>query len=440
MKKVLILGAGLVTKPAVHYLLKNDIYVTVASRTVAKAEKLVAGFENGRAEALLVDNDEKLEALVKEHDISVSLLPYTYHVKIAKLCIKNKKHLVTTSYVSEAMQALDAEAKEAGLMLLNEIGLDPGIDHMSAMRIIHDVQHQGGKVTYFKSWCGGLPAPEANDVPWGYKFSWSPRGVVMAGKNTAKFQIDDKVISVPGPELFTHTWQVDVEDKEVGLLEGYPNRNSMGYLDLYGLAGIRTLFRGTLRYPGWSICMKKLVDFGYLAEEEVETNGMTYSQFTDMLLADGGSGDLKQRVASKLGIGVDHDVIQRWEWLGLFSDDPIGHDRRMALDVLADKMLEKLQYAPGERDMIVLFHEFYAEFPDRKERITSKLIDFGIPNGDSAMSRTVSLPAACAIRMMLDGKISETGVHIPVSPEIYNPVLDELETLNITCVENKTVL
>ena len=440
MNKVLILGAGLVTRPAVHYLLKKGYHVTVASRTVSKAENLVQGFQNGKALALLADDNNALEALVKDHDLTVSLLPYSYHVQIAKLCLKHKKHLVTTSYVSKAMKELDSEAKKVGVLLLNEIGLDPGIDHMSAMRIIHNVKENGGKVTSFRSWCGGLPAPDANDNPWGYKFSWSPRGVVMAGKNASRYQEKGKLIEIPGPDLFAHHWVIDVEDKEVGLLEGYPNRDCMGYIELYGLEGISTMFRGTLRYEGWCDSMKKLVDIGYLDETEINTKGMTYGGFLDKLINDGKTGDRKKRLAAKLGVSVEHNIINRWEWLGLLSDDPINHDKRCPLDILADKLLEKLQYKSGERDLIVLFHEFGAEYPNKKERITSTLIGYGIPNGDTAMARTVSLPAAVAIRLVFENKIKVNGVYIPNIPEIYNPVLDELETLDIICKEKYTTL
>ncbi len=214
MKNVLILGAGLVARPMVEYLLKQSGFeVTIASRTLSKAEKLVSGASNGRALELNVDNSAQLEALVKKADLVVSLLPYTYHVKVAEMCLAHSKQMVTTSYVSPAMKALDARAKAKGIIILNEIGLDPGIDHMSAMRIIHDVRDRGGRISAFRSYCGGLPAPDANDNPWGYKFSWSPRGVLMAGRNNARFQVDDKVVEVEGKDLFNNRWPIKEEDE-----------------------------------------------------------------------------------------------------------------------------------------------------------------------------------------------------------------------------------
>ncbi|MCI0515834.1 saccharopine dehydrogenase NADP-binding domain-containing protein, partial [candidate division KSB1 bacterium] len=233
MKNVLVLGAGLVSRPLVHYLLKKEFKVKVASRTVSKAETLVKGFSNGVAEALNVKNEAQLEKLVSENDLAISLLPYTYHVQVAKLCIKHRKHLITTSYVSKPMQDLHEEAKAAGILILNEIGLDPGIDHMSAMKIIHEVEEKGGKVVSFRSYCGGLPAMQSNNNPFGYKFSWSPRGVVMAGRNNGQFMQDGEVIFIPGRDLFKHYEILGIEG--VGSFEAYTNRDALPYRELYGL-------------------------------------------------------------------------------------------------------------------------------------------------------------------------------------------------------------
>jgi len=254
MKKALILGAGMVAKPIADYLLTHpDIFVIMASRTVEKAEKILQERPNTRAIQLLVDDDKHLEEIIKEADIVISLLPYRYHVKTAKYCLNYNISLVTTSYVSAEMNELDTAAKEKGVLLLNEIGLDPGIDHMSAMRIIHDVERRKGKVKLFRSYCGGLPAPEANDNPWGYKFSWSPRGVLMAGRNDAKYLKKDEKIEIDGSQLFENNWPLKVETLE---LETYPNRNSLPYIDLYGIHDAHTMYRGTLRYPTWSRTME----------------------------------------------------------------------------------------------------------------------------------------------------------------------------------------
>ena len=438
MNTALVLGAGLVARPLVRYLLEQpDFRVTVASRTVSKAEALIGGHPRGAALPLLADETARLEQLVREHDLAISLLPAPLHPVVAELCIRHGKHMVTTSYVSPQMRQLDAPAREAGIMLLNEVGVDPGIDHMSAMRIIDDVRRRGGRVISFKSYCGGLPAPEANDNPWGYKFSWSPRAVCTAGKNAARFRESGKLVEIPGPELFTCTHPLPVEG--IGELEAYPNRDSLIYIDAYGLQDIETMFRGTLRYPGWSACMKKVVDLGLLDETPtVYPDGMTFAQFTARLINATSTADLRRQVAAHLGLDEASNVLDRLEWLGLFSDEPLPITGRETtpLDILATRMGEKMPYRPGERDMIVLVHQFVARFPDGPdERISSTLIEFGQPDGDSAMARTVSLPAAVGAKLILTGQLREVGVHIPVKPEIYNPILDELTRLGIHCRE-----
>ena len=441
MKKVLVLGAGLVSRPLVRYLLDQpDFQVTVASRTVSKAEALVAGHPDGTTLQLMADDNAKLEQLISEHDLAISLLPAPLHPVVAELCIRHKKHMVTTSYVSEKMKSFDGPARDARVMVLNEIGVDPGIDHMSAMRIIHDVAKRGGHVSSFKSYCGGLPAPEANDNPWGYKFSWSPRAVCTAGKNTGRFREDGQEINIPGPELFTCCHPVTVEG--IGELEAYPNRDSLGYIDIYGLKDIETMFRGTLRYPGWCVCLKAVVDLGMLEEAPVTYSaGTTFAQWAAGLIGAESPANIRRQIADYLKMDAAADAFDRLEWLGLFSDEPlpITGQETTVLDILAARMNEKMPYRKGERDMIALMHKFIAKFPGRPdEHITSTLIDFGQSNGDSPMARTVSLPAAVGAKLILTGQIKETGVHIPVKPEIYNPVLDELVTMDIRCIE-KTI-
>jgi saccharopine dehydrogenase (NADP+, L-glutamate forming) len=438
MKKVLVLGAGLVSRPLVRYLLDQpDFHVTVASRTVSKAEALVGGHPQGSALPLLANETAKLEKLVSEHDLAISLLPAPLHPVVAEMCVSHRKHMVTTSYVSPKMRALDEPARAAGITLLNEVGVDPGIDHMSAMRVIHGVEARGGKVVSFKSYCGGLPAPEANDNPWGYKFSWSPRGVCTAGKNAARYREGGKLVEIPGPELFANHHPVSVGG--IGELEGYPNRDSLIYVELYGLEGIETMFRGTLRYPGWCACLKKVVELGLLDETPVTyPPGTTFAKWLAGFIQSRSTEGLREQVARHLKLDNGSNVLDRWEWLGLFSNDPlpIVGQQTTALDVLAARMEAKMQYKKGERDMLILLHRFVARFPGRPdEHISSTLIDFGQPDGDSSMARTVSLPAAVGTRLILTGAIREPGVHIPVRPEIYNPILDELATMGIRCEE-----
>jgi len=437
MKKVVVFGAGLVVRAHVRYLLENGFAVTVASRTVSKAEEIVDGHPNGTPLAYDITTDpEKLAEIIADHDVAVSLLPWQYHPQVARACLDEGKHMVTTSYVKDEMMALDKEAKEKGIILLNEIGVDPGIDHMTAMRVIDRVHAEGGEITTFQSYCGGLPAPEANDNPYGYKFSWSPRGVLLAGLNNAQYKRYGKVVEVPGRELFDHVWKVDVELEGVPTeLEGYPNRDSMPYQEVYGIHPRDVMFRGTLRNPGWCGSMKQIARLGWLGIEPMDgLEGKTYADVTARLAGADDTTDLKNKVATYLEIDADGPEIARMEWLGLLGSDPLpGPDA--PVDILTARMLEKMSYNEGARDMLVLQHTFMAEFPDRREHITSTMIDFGIPGGDSSMNRTVGLPAAVGVRFILEGRFTQPGVIVPVMKEFYEPAIAELERLGIEFTE-----
>lgn len=433
MKHIVVFGAGMVAGAHVEYLLNvPDFEVTVASRTLAKAQALVGDHPRGHAVQVNSDDEAALEALIADADLVVSLLPYVYHPTVARLAVKHGTHMVTTSYVKEAMTQLDAAARAAGVILLNEIGVDPGIDHMTAMRIIHGVEAKGGRVTRFVSWCGGLPAPEANDNPFGYKFSWSPRGVLLAGKNPAQYLWDGEDVVIPGGELFDHYWTVPVQVEGQGIgFDGYPNRDSLPYMQTYGIRDPKTFFRGTLRYPGWCQSLRKMADLGLLEETRLAgLDSATFADFTAQLVGSDGHNP-RASVAAYLDLPLDSPVLDNLDWLGLFSGEPLPACPATPIDILTARMLQKMQYAPGERDMLVLQHQFEAEYSDRRERITSTMVDFGQPHGYTSMARTVGLPAAIAVKLILHGDITLTGVQVPVVPELYNPVLDELEALGI---------
>jgi saccharopine dehydrogenase-like NADP-dependent oxidoreductase len=439
MKKVLILGAGLVARPLVRYLLDQpDFQVEVASRTVSKAEKLIEGHPRGVAKELNLKSDEALNGEVAGADITISMVPYAFHPMVAQLCLAHKKPMVTTSYVSEAMRKLDADAKKAGVIFLNELGLDPGIDHMEAMRVIHEIHDAGGKLRSFVSFCGGLPAPEANTNPFGYKFSWSPIGVLLAGKNSAEYLLEGKKVLIPADKLFESYELRTIEG--LGTFEGYPNRNSVPYAKLYGVPEAKTMLRGTLRNLGWCETIRTLVRLGALDQVEKDWTGMTYAGLLRKLLGTR-ARDLRKVISERLGLHPGLAIFRRLEWLGLFGEEPLPVRKGSALDILGARMIDKLSMAPGERDMIILQHEFVASFPgNRREKIISTLVDYGIPNGDSSMARTVGLPAAIGTRMILEGKIQAKGVHIPVLPDIYKPILAELKNLGIGFVEKRLAL
>jgi saccharopine dehydrogenase-like NADP-dependent oxidoreductase len=440
MKKVLILGAGLVTRPHVRYLLDvPEFEVTVASRTVSRAEALVNGHPRGKAVALDVSDEGALEALIQETDLAVSMLPYIYHPTVAALCVKHRTHMVTTSYVKEAMIALDGPAREAGIIVLNEIGVDPGIDHMAAMKIIHEVESKGGEITSFVSWVGGLPAPEASDNPFGYKFSWSPKGVLLAGKNPARYRKDGEIVEIPGEELFKNYWPVHIDG--LGEFEGFPNRDSMPYTETYSIQPRDAMFRGTLRNVGWCATLEKMVGMGLMDDIPLDPPPATFRELTAQLLEVSPDTDLPQYLAGQWGMCDDSKPITDMAWLGLYADDPVPEGKTTPVDIMATQMEAKMAYKPGERDMLVMQHEFIAEYPDYKEAITATMIDYGIPHGDTSMARTVGLPAAIAVRMILQGEFAGlTGVHVPVIPEIYEPLLAELATLDIGLTESVKVI
>ncbi|MFA6924379.1 MAG: saccharopine dehydrogenase C-terminal domain-containing protein [Bacteroidales bacterium] len=433
-KKVLILGAGMVVKPIVTYLLKNNFKVTVASRTKSKADEIIAGHKNGTAISWTVDAIDTLDKLIAEHDLTVSLLPYTHHVMVAKICIKHKKNMVTTSYIKPEMQALNSDAKKANIIILNEIGLDPGIDHMSAMKIIDHVHTKGGKIEEFYSFCGALPAPEAANNPFKYKFSWSPKGVVMAGNNDGKYLKNGKIIQVDTKALFKNP--INVNFKNVGELQVYPNRDSLPYIDLYGIKETKTMMRGTFRYIGWCEIIDKMKQLNLISYNEKDFTGKTYSDFIAMMLGKKSSDNIKQDTAGFLNVDVNSISIKALEWLDLFKNKKMPYTKTSPFEITSDLMLEKMALGKEEKDMVVMQHTFLASYPDgKKEVIKSSMLDFGTLATDTAIARTVALPAAIAVKMILENKIKVKGVHIPIIPDIYNPVLRNLEEMNIKMTE-----
>jgi saccharopine dehydrogenase-like NADP-dependent oxidoreductase len=434
-KKVVIFGAGFVVKPMVDYLVEHNYFITIGDIVLEKAQNLAAPHINVKAIQLDSNNTEQVDELIKRHDLVVSLLPAFIHPEIAERCIKFKKNMVTASYVSQRMKNLDQKAKDAGIIVLNEIGVDPGIDHMSAMKVFNKVRGDGGKITSFMSYCGGLPAPEANTNPLGYKFSWAPKGVLMAALNSARYMMDGKVIEIEGIDLLKNYWFVDI--KGIGSFEAHPNRDSYNYIDIYGLNHLKTMYRGTLRNIGHCDTWLILSQMGFFSEDEVFENleGTVKDFILSKIFKVDKNTCLKTLLMEKFNLSETNVILKKFEWLGFFDETPIPIKKGGAVDVLTEIMLRKMSYKAGERDILVLHHQFVAEYPNKTQEITSTMIDFGISNGDMSMARTVSLPVAIGVRMIMEGKINLTGVHIPIIPEIYEPVLKELDKLGIKVIE-----
>jgi saccharopine dehydrogenase-like NADP-dependent oxidoreductase len=432
MSKVLLLGAGMVAKPIAEYILNNNIQLTIASRTVSKAEKLIGTHANGKAISWTMDDITTLEKLVSENDLVISLLPYAHHITVAKLCIKHKKNMVTTSYVSPEMKALDAEAKAAGIIILNEIGVDPGFDHMTAMRIIDKVKSEGGKIKEFYSICGALAAPEETDNPFKYKFSWSPKGVLMAGNNSAKYLEKGEIVEIPSKKLFRNP--LKIEFPEVGLMEVYPNRDSLAYIDIYNIPEVETMYRGTFRYPSWCEIMDAIKTLGLISVERQNFEGKTYKEVVAEKM-DVYPKNVKEKAAGRLKLDLHSPAIDALEWLGYFSNEKVNVTEGSTFDITVDLMLKKMILPEGARDMVIMQHSFLIEKASgQKEVVISRLLDFATA-GDTSISRTVALPAAIAVKLILNGEITDRGVQIPVSKNIYEPVLNELFKLGITMKE-----
>ncbi|KAI4129894.1 MAG: hypothetical protein LQ347_003590 [Umbilicaria vellea] len=439
-KKVLLLGAGFVTKPTVQILSDADVEVTVACRTLENAKKLSHDIKNAHPISLDVTDAAALDAAVEKVDVVVSLIPYTFHATVIKSAIRKKKNVVTTSYVSPAMLELEAEAKEAGITVMNEIGLDPGIDHLYAVKTIDGVHKEGGKVTSFLSYCGGLPAPEASDNPLGYKFSWSSRGVLLGLTNTAKYYKDGKVEEVAGPELMGTAQPYFIYPGFAFV--AYPNRDSTTYRERYNIPEARTVIRGTLRYQGFPEFIRVLVDMGFLSEEKYDflETPISWKEATQKVLkaSSGKESDLEWAISSKTKFANNDEknrILAGLRWIGMFSEDKIT-PRGTPLDTLCATLEQKMQYEPGERDLVILQHKFEIEHKDgRKETRTSTLVDYGDPNGYSSMAKLVGVPCGVAVKQVLDGTISEKGILAPLSPKINNPLIEELKKYGIELKE-----
>lgn len=431
MNTAVIFGSGHVAHPAIRTLLDAGHRVRVATDQPDAARHMIHGHPAGEVVEVDASDAEAVCEALKGAQAALSLLPVTFHVRIAEACVTARVSLVTTSYVSEEMRSLDGLARRRGLLFLNEMGADPGIDHMQAMRLIDHVTAQGGRVTGFRSVCGGLPAPEAANNPMRYKLSWTPRGVVMSGGRRARYLENGRLVPVAPFTIFDHA--VEVETDELGTLESIPNGDSLRYLDEYELDDVETLFRGTLRWPGWSRTWSCLTRLGYLDDApEAGVSDTTYA--VEMWHAAGGREAESSRSAAARALSLEPSdpVIESLAWLGLFEDEPVPRASRSRMDVLVSRMEERMRYGPGERDMLALRHDVdWTDAQGQPRRVRASMTEFGDPDGDSAMARTVGLPSAFAVRRILDGTIPDIGVRIPTSKSIYEPILADLQAAGI---------
>lgn len=423
----MVLGTGYVVKPLVDYFIDKCKYeVLVASRDNNHSGLIIAGRALGeRVLWHATPPYDELNKMIEGIDLVVSMLPPHMHVIVAKVCLKHQVNMVTTSYASPEMNALDEEAKKAGIIILNELGEDPGIDHMGAMQMITHVKKEGGQIISFKSYGSGIPSFEHNNNPYGYKFSWSPEGLLKAAQTPAVYIRDGKRIEVSGKDLFDNSWLVDVDG--LGTFETYPNRDSTNYIKDYGLENISDFYRGLLRHPGYCNSIQSLKDLDLLSEEcSHDLQGVTYRQFTASLVGADEDTDIRQAVADKLKLKVSSDIIKQLQWLGLFDDEPVPVSKGTNADVLLGLMRKKMVYEDHEKDMIIIHIEAIVEFDNRVEKRMSTMKVEGRPFGHSAMARAVSLPAAIASRLIIEGSIRAKGVLKPITKEIYKPVLAEL--------------
>ncbi|RLV94965.1 Saccharopine dehydrogenase NADP [Spathaspora sp. JA1] len=443
VQKVLLLGSGFVAKPTVDILAQTpNVEVTVACRTLTKAQALAGSV--AKAISLDVTDSEALDAQVAQFDLVISLIPYTFHVNVVKSAIKNKKHVVTTSYINPQLKALEPEIEAAGITVMNEIGLDPGIDHLYAVKTIEEVHAAGGKITSFLSYCGGLPAPENSDNPLGYKFSWSSRGVLLALRNSAKYWKDGKIVEVSSEGLMASAKPYFIYPGYA--LVCYPNRDSTTYKELYNIPEAETVIRGTLRFQGFPEFIKVFVDTGFLKDEasEIFSKPGPWNEATAQLVgaASASEADIIAKInqLTKFQSPEDQErILAGMKWLGLFSSKTIT-PRGNPLDTLCATLEELMQYEEGERDLVILQHKFGIEHANgEKEVRTSTLVDYGDPKGYSSMAKLVGVPCAVATQQILDGTLSKRGLLAPMSSEINDPIMKTLKDVYGIYLVEKTI-
>ncbi|WP_047247184.1 saccharopine dehydrogenase family protein [Maribacter thermophilus] len=441
VRKILVVGAGKSTAYLLDYLLEKSsterLHITIGDLTTAAIAEHIKNHENCTVLTLDIFKDDQRKNAVKASDIVISMLPARFHIKIAEDCLAFKKHLVTASYVSSEIKALNNEVKKNNLIFMNEIGLDPGIDHMSAMQAIDRIRDQGGRILLFESFCGGLVAPEHDNNLWNYKFTWNPRNVVLAGQGgTAKFIQEGTYKYIPYHRLFRRTEFFEVEG--YGKFEGYANRDSLNYREAYGLQNALTIYRGTMRRVGFSKAWNIFVQLGATDDSYTIENSenMSYREFINLFLPYSPTDSVELKLRHYLKIDQDDNIWEKLLELNLFDNSKhIGIPNATPAQALQKILEDKWTLGEHEKDMIVMYHKFGYELNGKKKQIDSKLVVIGKNRTHTAMSKTVGLPVAIAALQILNDKISTPGVQIPISKEVYEPILTELQRLGINFKE-----
>ncbi len=440
MKSILILGAGRSSSALIDYFIKNarshEWTVTVGDVSLAAAKERIGNNESAAAISFDIMKESSSD-IIRKHDVIISLIPASLHPRVAALCLQHGKHLFTASYVSDEMKSFDSDAKKKGLLFLNECGLDPGIDHMSAMQVIDKIRDGGGEMTSFESFTGGLIAPDTDpENPWRYKFTWNPRNVVMAGQGTAKFLQNGQYKFIPYQQLFKRTTSIRVPGH--GEYEGYANRDSLKYRETYGLEKIKTMQRGTLRNKGFCAAWDIFVQLG-CADDTYQIDDakhMTHQDFLNAFLEFHPEWSVERKLANKFKLKEDGPEMQRLNWSGFFDNEVIGLDTGTPAQILEHILNKRWKLNSHDRDFIVMWHRFRFLKNGVEKEIQASLVAEGENSINTAMAKTVGLPLAIAAKLLLLGKIKQRGVVIPVAREFYDPILEELGEMGVTLVEN----
>lgn len=443
MRKILIVGAGKSTAVLIEYLLEKaeseNIFITIGDIFLENAQKIAGSHSRAQAISLDVFNKEEREAAVENADIVISMLPARFHIEVAKDCLRFGKNMVTASYISDDMAALDEQVKQKGLVFMNEIGVDPGIDHMSAMHVIDRIRDQGGKMLLFESFTGGLVAPESDTNLWNYKFTWNPRNVVVAGQGgVAKFLQEGKFKYIPYNRLFRRTEFLEI--KGYGKFEVYANRNSLKYKNIYKLDDVLTLYRGTIRRVGFSKAWNMFVQLGMTDDSYTMENSasMSYRDFVNSFLPYSPTDSVELKFRHSLKMDQDDIMWEKLLELDLFNPKKmVGLVNATPAQILQKILMEKWSLAEDDKDMIVMYHKFGYELNGERKQIDATMVNIGKDQTHTAMARTVGLPVGIATLNILNGSINSPGVQLPINKEVYLPILEEMEKHGISFEEEE---